>query len=104
MRQGYVDVQDELPYVRGRIRFGASARSWSHPNLVACEFTDFLPDTPENRVLRMTLEALGRSRLLPGLRARVLAATEWLAGVTLVPFSPQLASGIRLTRLNDSRG
>lgn len=100
MRQGYVNVQDELPYVRGRIRFGAAARSWSRPYLAACEFTDFLPDTPENRVLRMTLEALGRSRLLPGLRARVLAATDWLAGVTLVPLRPQLATGIRLTRLN----
>jgi 5-methylcytosine-specific restriction enzyme subunit McrC len=100
MRQGYVDVQDGLPYVRGRIRFHSSARAWSHPHLAACEFTDFLPDTPENRVLRVSLEALGRSRLLPGLRTRVLAATDWLGGVTLVPLSPQLATGIRLTRLN----
>jgi 5-methylcytosine-specific restriction enzyme subunit McrC len=100
MRQGYVNVQDELPYVRGRIRFGASARPWSHPHLAACEFTDFLPDTPENRVLRMTLEALGRSRLLPGVRARVLGATGWLAGVTPLPISAQLAAEIRLTRLN----
>ena len=100
MRQGYLNVQDELPYVRGRIRFGSSARWWSHPGLAACEFTDFLPDTPENRVLRVTLEALGRSRLLPGLRARALAATAWLSGVTLVPLNPQLTARIRLTRLN----
>jgi len=100
MRQGYVNVEEELPYVRGRIQFTPSARWWTHSGLAACEFTDFLPDTPENRVLRVTLEALGRSRLLPGLRARVIAATAWLAGVTLVPLSPQLVSGVRLTRLN----
>jgi 5-methylcytosine-specific restriction enzyme subunit McrC len=100
MRQGYVNVQDELPYVRGRIQFAPSARRWAHPGLTACVFTDFLADTPENRVLRVTLEALGRSRLLPGLRRRVMAATGWLADVTLVPLSPQLASGVRLTRLN----
>jgi 5-methylcytosine-specific restriction enzyme subunit McrC len=100
MRQGYVNVEDELPYVRGRIQFTAAARAWTHPGLVACEFSDFIPDTPENRVLRSTLEVLGRSRLLPGLRARVMAATAWLADVALVPLSPQLMSGIRLTRLN----
>jgi 5-methylcytosine-specific restriction enzyme subunit McrC len=100
MRQSYVDVQDELPYVRGRIQFASSARSWTHPGLAACEFADFLPDTPENRVLRVTLEALGRSRLLPGLRARAITATTWLANVTLVPLTPRLAAGIHLTRLN----
>jgi 5-methylcytosine-specific restriction enzyme subunit McrC len=100
MRQGYVSVQDELPYVRGRIQFTSAARSWSRPGLASCEFADFIPDTPENRVLRVALEALGRSRLLPGLRARVIAATAWLAGVTLVPLSPQLMSAVRLTRLN----
>lgn len=100
MRQGYVEIQDELPYVRGRIRFAASTRPWLRPGLAACEFTDLLPDTPENRVLRATLEALGRSRLLPGLRARVLAATEWLSGVRLCPPSLRLLASAQLTRLN----
>ena len=31
MRQGYVDVQDELPYVRGRIQFASSARCVDAP-------------------------------------------------------------------------
>jgi 5-methylcytosine-specific restriction enzyme subunit McrC len=100
MRQGYVEVRDELPYVRGRILFGASARPWTHPGLTACEFADFLPDTPENRALRATLEALSASRLLPGLRARVMAATEWLSDVTLCPPSLRLVADVRLTRLN----
>jgi 5-methylcytosine-specific restriction enzyme subunit McrC len=100
MRQGYIEVREELPYVRGRILFEASARPWTHPALTACEFTDFLPDTPENRVLRTTLEALGRSRLLPGLRSRIMAATEWLSSVTLCAPSPRLVAEVRLTRLN----
>src|SRR5262249_37714253 len=57
VRQGYVEVRDELPYVRGRLQFAGAARSWSRPGLLACEFAEFLPDRPENQVLRATLEA-----------------------------------------------
>jgi 5-methylcytosine-specific restriction enzyme subunit McrC len=100
MRQGYVEARDVLPYVRGRIQFAGSARHWIHPGLTTCEFSDLLPDTPENRVLRATLEALGRSRLLPGLRLRAMAATEWLSDVTLCPLTPRLLADVHLTRLN----
>lgn len=100
LRQGYVKVQDELPYVRGRIQFAASARGWTNPALTPCEFTDFLLDTPENRVLRATLEALARSRLLPGLRVRAMTATEWLGNVTVRPLTPQLVAAVQLSRLN----
>jgi 5-methylcytosine-specific restriction enzyme subunit McrC len=100
MRQGYVERQDELPYVRGRLQFAASTRPWTRPGLIACEFADFLPDTPENRVLKATLEALGRSRLRPGLRARALGVTGWLHDVALLPLSRHLINAIHWTRLN----
>jgi 5-methylcytosine-specific restriction enzyme subunit McrC len=100
LRQGYVDVEQELPYVRGRIRFGSAVREWTRPGLLVCEVSDFLPDTPENRVLRATLEALASSRLLPGLRRRVLEVASWLSGVTLLPASRRLLEPIRWTRLN----
>ena len=70
LRQDYVTVNDELPYVRGRLRFDATLRA-RRPGLTACEFTDFLPNIPENRILRAALELLATQRLLPGLRARV---------------------------------
>ena len=57
LRQDYVVVQDELPYVRGRLRFDVTALS-ARRALMACEFADFLPDIPENRILRAGLEVL----------------------------------------------
>jgi len=104
MRQGYMEVRDELPYVRGRLEFAGMARSWTRPALLPCEFAEFVPDTPENRVLRATLEVLARSRLLPTMRARVLATTEWLWGVSLRPLTWQLHSAVRITRLNAHYG
>lgn len=100
IRQGYVATRDELPYVRGRIRFEAAARGRTRLALLPCEFSDLLPDTPENRVLRATLEALSTRRLLPGLRERVLAAVGWLGAVTPVPPSPRLLDAVHLSRLN----
>jgi 5-methylcytosine-specific restriction enzyme subunit McrC len=99
LRQDYVVVQDELPYVRGRLRFEATAIS-ANRALVACEFADFLPDIAENRILRAGLELLATQRLLPGLRARV---DQLLAGFQRVafirPFAGQLPSW-HITRLN----
>jgi 5-methylcytosine-specific restriction enzyme subunit McrC len=99
LRQDYVVVQDELPYVRGRLRFEATAVSAKRA-LAACEFADFLPDIPENRVLRAGLELLATQRLLPGLGIRVeqlLAAFQRVAFIR--PVLGQLPSS-RITRLN----
>ncbi len=100
MRQGYVTREDALPYLRGRLRFGPSVRAWMRPGLVACEFSDLVPDTAENRILRATLEALATQRLLPGLRPRVLEALRWLEEVSLVQVTPRLLGSARITRLN----
>ena len=58
LRQGYVVVRDELPYVRGRLRFDAPP--WARPGLTSCEFADFLPDIPENRLCALWQRLLGR--------------------------------------------
>lgn len=99
MRQDYVTVQDELPYVRGRLRFDV-ALPGTRPGLVPCEFADFLPDTPENRLLRATLEVLLTRRLLPGLRARGELALRDFVGVSFRRPSWRLLNACRLTRLN----
>lgn len=100
IRQGHVEVEEELPYVRGRIRFDSAIRTWARPGVLPCAFADLLPDTPENRVLRSTLEALAAGPILPWLRARALDAASRLAGVTLVPASLRLLEAVRWTRLN----
>jgi 5-methylcytosine-specific restriction enzyme subunit McrC len=58
LRQGYREVEEEIPYVRGRIDFGAVRWGESKPGLVPCRFEDFIVDTLENRILRGTLELL----------------------------------------------
>jgi 5-methylcytosine-specific restriction enzyme subunit McrC len=99
LRQDYVLVEDDLPYVRGRLRFDARP-PWARPGLSSCEFSDFLPDTPENRVLKATLELLATQRLVPKLRLRVQALLRSLGGVALVRASERLLGSCRITRLN----
>jgi 5-methylcytosine-specific restriction enzyme subunit McrC len=98
LRQGYVVVQDELPYVRGRLRFDAPL--WGRPGLTPCEFADFLPDIPENRLLRATLEILATRRLLPGLRIRVEQLLRTFQGVAFARPTMALVGSCRITRLN----
>ena len=103
LRQDYVVVEDELPYVRGRLRFDAPL-SWARPDLAACEFADFLPDTPENQLLRSTLEVLLTRQLLPGLRIRAGQLLRSFMGVSFVRPSRRLLDGCRITRLNHHYG
>jgi 5-methylcytosine-specific restriction enzyme subunit McrC len=99
IRLGYVAVRDDLPYVRGRIRFD-STYAWTHPGLASCEFADYLPNTPENQLLRATLEILATRRLLPGLRLRISRLLPSFHGVNLVQPIRTLLESCRITRLN----
>src|SRR5205823_5955817 len=76
----------------------------SRPDLTACEFADFLPDTPENQLLRSTLEVLLTRRLLPGLRVRAEQLMRSFIGVSLVRPSRRLIDACRITRLNQHYG
>jgi 5-methylcytosine-specific restriction enzyme subunit McrC len=103
IRLGYVAVHDDLPYVRGRIRFD-STYAWTHPGLASCEFADYLSNTPENQLLRATLELLATRRLLPGLRLRISRLLPSLHGVNLVQPTRALLESCRITRLNQHYG
>ena len=102
LRQGYVEVEEDLPYIRGRIDFHRQVTTWSQPGLTPCRFADLSLDTAENRVLRATLESLLTQRLLPVLRDRVHVLADMLTGVTVVPMSGVLFGSVRVTRLNRS--
>lgn len=104
IRQGYVTVVEDLPYVRGRIRFDAAATTRTRTGLATCEFSDFVADTAENRVLRATLEFLATRRLLPGLRNRMFELLRVFGSVSLVPATPSLLEATHVTRLNRHYG
>ena len=104
LRHGYIELETELPYIRGRIQFHRQVATWSQPGLTPCRFSDFTPDTSENRVLRATLESLMTETLYPGLRDRVDALTRMLPNVTLGWLSRALFSSVRVTRLNQAYG
>jgi 5-methylcytosine-specific restriction enzyme subunit McrC len=99
MRQGYVLMRDELPYIRGRILFDSLIQA--RPSLTRCEYTDYLPDTPENRLLRAALESLATRRLLTVAKLVVESVLPHFYGVTLVPLTPRLLDSCRITRLNE---
>ena len=99
LRQGYVEIEDTLPYVRGRLRLEA-ATQWSRPGSVFCEFADFLSDIPENRVIRATLEVLATQPLLPGLHLRVEDLLRSFQGVSFSRPTRKLLDACRITRLN----
>jgi 5-methylcytosine-specific restriction enzyme subunit McrC len=99
LRQGYVVVEDDLPYVRGRLRFGTTS-PLTRPGVMPCEFADFVPDIPENRVLRATLEHLATKRLLPRLRIAVEQLLRRFQNVSFVRPDSRLLNACVITRLN----
>jgi 5-methylcytosine-specific restriction enzyme subunit McrC len=100
MRQDYVLVEDALPYVRGRLRFDET-REWTRAGLLRCEFSDFLPDTPENRVLRLALDMLDSRRLPARLRGRVDQLLPAFARVAPIQAGAGALDACRINRLNE---
>lgn len=100
--RGYVPVEDALPTVRGRIRFGDQiARSADLPLPVEVSYDDYTADVSENRIVKSAaLALLGLSRA-PGLaRRRLLKLRALLDEVGLLA----RPSEVRLppfTRLNE---
>ena len=80
----YREVEEDLPYVQGRINFGALRWGESKPSLVPCRFEDFALDTVENRILRGTLEILSASPLSATCRRRLHSTLAAFGRVSLV--------------------
>lgn len=99
LRQGYREVDAEIPYIRGRINFGAVRWGESKPGLVPCRFEDFVVDTPENRILRETLELLSSFPLSEGCRRRLRSVLAAFGRVKLVQPSSLVFHRIALTRM-----
>lgn len=100
--RGYLNVDERLRTVRGRIRFGDQiARSATLPLPVEVSYDDYTADILENRILKSATVTLLRLPRVPGLaRRRLLKLRAVLDEVTALdrPHEVQLPT---FTRLNN---
>jgi 5-methylcytosine-specific restriction enzyme subunit McrC len=97
LRRGYVDWREELPFVRGRIRPPIVP---SVTALLDCEYSDFIVDTAENRLLRGTLELLAPTVVNRHVRRKLRDALAHFGGVNLFYPSSAAFDRVSVTRLN----
>jgi len=103
MPQEYVGQRDDLPMVRGRIEFARQATVlFGRPDVIACAWDDFTPNTALARLLRCATELLLTHVRLPGAAADLRDALAMLEEVE--PVHPlealSAANNIRWSRLN----
>jgi len=100
LRLGYREIEQDLPYVRGRIDFDALRWGESRPGLVPCRFEEFVVDTIENRILRGTLEILSASPLSTTFHRRLRSTLAAFSRVSLVRPTRQMFDRSQLNRLS----
>jgi len=99
LRRGYREVEEEIPYVRGRIDFSTFRWGESKPGFVPCRFEDFVLDTVENRILRGTLEILSACPLSHACRRSLRSALAAFGQVSFVQPTARMFDSFRLSRL-----
>jgi 5-methylcytosine-specific restriction enzyme subunit McrC len=103
--RGYVRIDERLPGIRGRVRFGDQiARSANLPLPIEVSYDDYIENIIENQMLKTASVALLRLPRLPGLaRKRLLKLRALLDDVSLID-RPREVSMPALTRLNERYG
>ena len=103
MPHDYLSMHDDLPFKRGRIQFTRQATQlFGRPDMLACEWDEFSPDTPLARLLRCATEALLARVRLPGAAADLRDALAMLDDAQSVHPLEALSTStqIRWSRLN----
>jgi 5-methylcytosine-specific restriction enzyme subunit McrC len=102
IHRAYVEREDNLRFVRGRIEPLSDLRT-NHGlrHQIVCRYAELIADVPHNRILRAVTEQLLRYRYrLPGIRERLAWDAAHLAEVSLVPVSERDFPSLRYDRLN----
>ena len=100
----YMERSDDLPLVRGRIHFARQATLlFCRPDIVACDWAEFSPDTPLARLLRCAAEVLLARTRLPGAAADLRDAISILEETESVRAKEALsgAAAVRWSRMNE---
>jgi 5-methylcytosine-specific restriction enzyme subunit McrC len=100
---GYVEREEALPLVRGRIRFADQVRRrYGLPLPVELAYDDYTFDTEPNRLLKAALRRLAYVRFRqPALRSRVNEALAGFAAVSDVAYNRRKLPAFTYTRLNE---
>lgn len=99
---GYVDLEDSLRTVRGRIQMGRQVSRWQgRLPPVEVAFQEYTDDILELRLLKAAVAALVRWPIRqPGTWAALRHVDAMLAPVSLVQFQPSTVPNVIYTRLN----
>jgi len=99
---GYRSIDDSLPGVRGRIRFGDQLRRHQRVTTpIEVTYDEFTPDIEENRLLLAATDKLLRLRLLAEPTKQTLRRTAGrLADVTTIRYDRRRIPNPQITRLN----
>jgi 5-methylcytosine-specific restriction enzyme subunit McrC len=100
--RAYVEREDNLPAVRGRIMIAEDLRR----NAVLrqrtmCQFTEFTWDIPENRIIRQTIYAMSRLVHSHQLQLRLAALDRALGEIDPTPLPLSRFDSFHYHRLND---
>jgi 5-methylcytosine-specific restriction enzyme subunit McrC len=101
--RSYIDTEDNLPVVRGRIDF---PRDVSHNSVlrhrIYCRYSDFTWDIPENQILKYVAYLLsGWNFRQSALRRQLTSLYNQLDEVSRVPFTPERVDSFVYHRLNE---
>ncbi len=99
----YLTMRDDLPLKRGRIQFTRqTTQLFARPDILACEWDEFSPDTPLARLLRCAVEVLLSRVRLSGAAADLRDALAMVDEAQSVHPLEALnaATQIRWSRLN----
>ncbi len=98
--RSYIDFEEELAGVRGKILLGATIKQTSQVRQrLVCSFEELSPNVLHNQIIASTLDVLTRHRRLdPGVRAEIRVAISRMRGVSIIPLSRQVFSRVQLDR------
>jgi 5-methylcytosine-specific restriction enzyme subunit McrC len=102
LHRSYVDEEDNLAAVRGRINFAEDVRrNYVLRHRTYCRYSDFTWDIPENQILRQVAHLLTGWRFRRELRLRLGRIDAALADVTPTILPASILSQFRYNRVND---
>ncbi len=103
LHRAYIDLEDNLPVVRGRIDFPRDlARNAVLRNRVYCRYSELTWDVPENQIIRYVCYLLcGWTFRRRDLQRRLVSLYAELEEVSLRAFTADDARGLRYHRFNE---